>query len=293
MTTCVICHSETRRVFKKHSYWVRECHLCKHRSAEVEIGEEHVKHIYANSYFTSGGAGYPDYIAECELITAHGKYYGALLNQFTSPGKLLDIGAAAGFVLEGLASQGWNGMGIEPNEMMSAHARSRGLHVKTGAFESISIDLKFNAVTMIQVIDHLYDVRRSLAKAARLTKPGGYWLIETWNKDSTLARLCGQHWHHYSPPSALNWFSPNTLCRLALEFGFECIAKGRPPKQLKASHLKSAFYYMTRDFRLGRAASAALMRVPDRWTISYPSYDLFWMLFKENRVSSETSDGLA
>ena len=52
------------------------------------------------------------------------------------------------------------------------------------------------------IIAHVPDIRTALARAASLTRPGGYWLIETSDRASARARRMGARWHFYSPPSA-------------------------------------------------------------------------------------------
>jgi hypothetical protein len=135
---------------------------------------------------------------------------------------------------------------------------------------------------MIQVVAHFYNLREAFQVAAELTRPGGFWLIETWNKDSLMARAFGQNWHEYSPPSVLNWFSPEGLKCLVSQFGFTEAARGRPPKWLKSSHAKSLVSYKLQGSSLSRTANGLLKLVPDNLAIPYPAYDLFWVLFRKS-----------
>src|ERR1041385_7100550 len=99
---CPICDASPHRVFQKHGYWILECPNCHHRFCEIQASEAHAKTVYDDGYFTEGGAGYSDYLAESRLLTEHGEWYGKLLQKYTTPGRLLDVGAAAGFILKGL-----------------------------------------------------------------------------------------------------------------------------------------------------------------------------------------------
>ncbi len=92
---CPICAGEARRLFEKHSYWVRECVTCIHRFCEMTPGDDHLTKVYGDAYFTEGGAGYSDYLAEADLLIAHGRRYGQMLKRHTQPGRVLDVGAAA------------------------------------------------------------------------------------------------------------------------------------------------------------------------------------------------------
>lgn len=275
---CGICRSDSWRAFQKHGFWIRQCG-CGHRFAELNTNADHVQRVYADTYFTDGADGYSDYLGEKEIITNQGRYYGGLMAKYMRPGELLDVGAAAGFILRGFLDCGWRGVGVEPNRNMAEYARGRGLNVQTGTLETFRTDRRFDLVNMTQVIAHFYDLRGALEAARQVTRPRGYWLIETWNKDSRLARLQGRAWHEYSPPSALHYFSLQTLTRVVNGFGLDLIAHGRPPKKLRLSHARSLISYKlgsgTARFMFDRATRA----LPD-WTIPYPSFDLMWALFR-------------
>lgn len=278
---CPICESATVRVFVKDGYWIRACVNCRHRCAEIPLAVDHVARVYDDTYFHGGGAGYPDYLCEAPLLRERGRRYGRLLSRYMKPGRMLDVGAAAGFVLEGLMECGWRGVAIEPNAHMAALLRERlNADVYVGPLDEFADPEPFDLIVMIQVIGHFLDVPHSLRAAARATKPGGFWLIETWNRESAAARLLGRHWHEYSPPSVVHWFAPDGLARLARQFGFLEMARGRPHKRLNGAHAKSLLRYKLRGAPGAALADVALGLIPDRLTIPYPSADLFWALFQ-------------
>ncbi len=280
---CPIENNTTQRVFQKDGFWIRECTVCHFRYIELMPSEEHVAQTYADNYFFEGGAGYSNYIGEASIITAHGRQYGKILNNFMKPGKVLDIGAAAGFVLKGLSEYGWEGLGLEPNATMAQYARTQvGVDVEVGTLEQFKSNATFDLVTMIQVVPHFYNLREALSAAAKLTKPSGYWLIETWNKDSFFARAMGKNWHEYSPPSVLHFFSPATLGQLVEQFGFEEVAQGRPAKKINGAHAKSLLQHKLQGSKLGEVGARLIDLIPDGLTFPYPSYDLFWVLYKKS-----------
>lgn len=279
---CPICSGATHQLFRKHGYWIRECRVCRHQCADIVPSEDHVERIYDDHYFFGGADGYPDYLSEEEILTAHGRLYSALLKRYMTPGTVLDVGAAAGFTLRGFLESGWNGRGIEPNSRMAECARTQlGLDVEVGTLEEFQGGGRYDLVSMIQVIAHFYNLRKALKVAAEITRPGGSWLIETWDRESLVARILGKHWHEYSPPSVLHWFSPGGLKQLAGQFGFSEVARGRPSKWLSGAHAKSLLSYKLQSSSLGRLAAGLLDVIPNHLTIPYPAYDLFWMLFQK------------
>lgn len=173
-------------------------------------------------------------------------------------------------------------MGLEPNRRMAEHARRElGLEVEVGVLEGLEAKDSFDLVSMVQVIAHLRDPLEALARAAAATRPGGHWLIETWDRASWTARLLGRRWPEYSPPSVVRWFTPEEMRRLAGRFGLEEVARGRLVKWLKLSHARSLLLHELDGSWWGRLAGKALRLVPGWLTVPYPSEDLFWALFRK------------
>lgn len=281
--SCPICRGASRRQWTIASYDVRECRSCGHQYVADDLTESHVEAVYGDDYFYGGGAGYPDYTAEAELLVSAGHRTAALLRDYGCSGRLLDVGCAAGFLLKGLVEQGWDGVGIEPNESMVQYANNQlSLTVDRSTLEAYHVDDQFDVVTMIQVIGHLHDVRAAFHRMAKLTKPGGHCLVEYWDRDSAIARLAGRHWHEYSPPSVLRWFGDLDLDALYSAFGFTRIASGTPKKYIGLAHAKSLLQYRLASMQLPTFGRLGLALVPDNGHIRYPALDLRWALFRKN-----------
>lgn len=279
---CPICRGNSLPAFEKYGYWIRSCQNCGHQFTQGASTVAHTQRVYGDDYFVGGGAGYPNYLAESKLLRNHGRRYGKTIQRHCQAGRVLDVGSAAGFILQGLTDYGWQGEGIEPNDAMATHARQHlGLAVKTGALEQASFEHTFDLITFIQVLPHFFDLRRALTVAASLTAPEGYWLIETWNRRSLTARLSGQSWHEYSPPSVLHWFSPTDVSLLGREFGFRTVAQGRPQKWINAAHAKSLLRYKLQESPISRWMIPLLNLIPSGLNIPYPAEDLFWILLKK------------
>lgn len=269
----------------KHGFWIRDCTECGHRFAAVLPSRNHVNNIYADGYFKGGGAGYPDYLAGEKILISRGKKYARLLAKYTKPGRVLDVGSAAGFILKGLEEEGWKGAGIEPNPAMAEYARRHlGVMVETGTLEDLRSDSHYDLVCMIQVIAHFVDPCRALQAAARMTKPGGYWLIEAWNMQSWTARASGKSWHEYNPPSALHWFSQDTLREIVGKFGLREIARGRTIKWIRPAHVSSIGRNELNGSATGRLISAVAGLFPERIALPYIADDLFFALYQRQEA---------
>jgi len=285
---CPICSTSSSNLFAKHGYAILQCPTCHHQFVDLEITESHVQTVYDDSYFHGGGAGYPNYLAEAKLLRDHGNRYAKLIHKYMDTGSMLDIGASAGFILQGFLDFGWRGEGLEPNAQMVSYAcRNLGLSVKAGSLENIDVNDssdRYDLISMIQVIPHFFDLKKALSNADKLTNPNGYWLIETWNRNSFTAKMFGQNWHEYSPPSVLHWFSPQDLEELVAQYGFYKVAVGRPAKWINGAHVKSLVRYKTGQSHFSGLISKLLEIIPDHLAIPYPAEDLFWILFQKSVV---------
>jgi SAM-dependent methyltransferase len=280
---CPVCDGEARFLFVRNGFEILGCTSCGHRFLATDLSETHVGQVYGDDYFTEGGAGYPGYLLQGDILRARGRYYSGLVERHSPPGRMLDVGAASGFILRGFMDQGWTGLGEEPNDTMAAFGRDV-LHVpiETGPFEAFDSDETFDLVSMVQVLPHFYDLRRALKVAARVTRPGGLWFTEIWNRGSWTARILGRHWPEYSPPSVVRWFAPSDLALAARHAGFAPVASGRPRRWVQGAHAKSLlaakFGHSGMIAGLGRGA---LSLIPDRLTLPYPSEDLYWAIFRK------------
>jgi SAM-dependent methyltransferase len=281
-SSCPLCKSRASSLFEKQGFIFCCCHGCHYRWVKIGVGRDHVTRVYCDEYFQGGGAGYSDYVSEGPILRAHGRRYGRLLSRHIRPGLLLDVGTAAGFILKGFCDKGWSGRGIEPNLRMVEYACSRlGLRVIAGTLENMPRRDRYDVVSMIQVLSHFIDVSRALEAAAELTRPGGLWLIETWNPESWPARLFGRYWHAYSPPSVLHWFSPAGLKDLAARFGFLQIEQGTPSKWINSAHAKSLLRFHSQHAWWGQLPTRMAGAIPDYVTIRYPANDIYWTLFRK------------
>lgn len=278
---CPLCAAASRVVIQKHGVPIHECPTCSHRFAQPPECDGHVERVYGDDYFFGGGAGYDDYLSESALLRAHGLRYAKRLARRIEPGTVLDVGAAAGFVLQGFCDGGWSGQGLEPNDAVAKYGREQlDLNIHTGSLEKFESAEPFDLVSMIQVMGHFVDPREAADKVSSLVKQGGHCLIETWNVRSWTARTFGHSWHEYSPPSVLQWFSPETTTALFGEFGFTPVAKGIPQKWLNAGHAKSLLRHKASESLLAKLASGAAAVIPDSLNLPYPSEDLFWVLLR-------------
>lgn len=161
-----------------------------------------------------------DYLAERECRGMNALLSLKALKRHVAEGRLLEIGCSTGFFLNAARLE-FDCQGVEPSAWAAEIARERfGLEVHSGSFETYEAGpTRFDAVAMIDVIEHVLDPRALLERTAALLRPGGVSYLVTPDISSLSARLMGPYWWGLRP-AHLTYFSPATLTRLLDETGF-------------------------------------------------------------------------
>lgn len=283
LMNCTLCGSSDIKVdFLREEYRILRCKSCDHLYTDALVNFEKANEIYSDKYFFDGGAGYEDYTLEKDMLIKRGEYYSQKMSKFMKKGKILDVGAASGFILKGFENDRWEGVGIEPNKTMVEYGKNiLGVNINQGTIETVELTDKFDLVILIQVVAHIYNLKSSLKKIHSSLNPGGHVLIETWDKDSFTAKIFGKNWHEFSPPSTLNYFSKKGINQLMSSNGFTIVKQGQPTKKIHSKHAKSLIKYKLQNSKKLKWLAGLTALIPENMILPYPSEDLVWALYKK------------
>jgi 2-polyprenyl-3-methyl-5-hydroxy-6-metoxy-1,4-benzoquinol methylase len=203
----------TTDVFDAYGRVVR-CRRCGMAYRSPRETDERVLHAYAA--LEDG-----DYLGERECRGMNALLSLKAIKRHVSSGRLLEVGCSTGFFLNAARLE-FDCRGVEPSSWAARIAHERfGLEVHCGPFETFSAQpASFDAVAMIDVIEHVIDPRAVAQRVAMLLRPGGVFYVVTPDISSLSARLLGRYWWGLRP-AHLTYFSPKTLGRLLEEAGFE------------------------------------------------------------------------
>ncbi len=139
-------------------------------------------------------------------------------------GKVLDIGAATGAFLEAAKEVGWKTFGIEPSKWAVEYAKKNfNLTIAQGTLEKAKFKpASFDAITLIDVIEHVDSPRQLLLEVKKLLSQDGVVVLVTPNIQSLLFKLLGEKWWHVRPDH-IYYFNHETLNLLVESLGFKIV----------------------------------------------------------------------
>lgn len=116
-----------------------------------------------------------------DYIDTHVKLKGA---------HVLDVGCGGGLLAESLADKGAITTGLDRSEKALAIARTHAKRThaqvlyETSDAQTWAMDHAdaYNAITCMEVLEHVPDVPDTIAACARMLKPGGYFFFATLNR---------------------------------------------------------------------------------------------------------------
>jgi SAM-dependent methyltransferase len=233
-TGCVICRSRNTgfeasgRDFEHDTVpgefnFVR-CRGCEHLYLNPRPSLRDITRIYPPDYYAYSTSGHP-IAAHLRRIREARKV--RLYREAIGEGRrrILEIGCGNGRFLSLLREYGpthWELAGVDFSESAVQQCRAIGLRAEVARVEDLrSEDGTFDAVIMMQLIEHLEDPRAACERVRALLRPGGVFILETPNVAGLDYRLFrGRWWAPYHFPRHWNLFSTASLQRLLHETGF-------------------------------------------------------------------------
>jgi hypothetical protein len=159
----------------------RLCTACGAATTDPWPADETLEQAYAGWYRPSSGrfSGPGD-----RLLRRTRGLLARRLDAIAPPGRLLDVGAGDGALLDALGARGRDALGLE-REATRPDVLATGIDDVEGPFA---------AVVFWHSLEHLRAPGAALARAAELLVPGGVLLVALPNAASLQARVFGDSW---------------------------------------------------------------------------------------------------
>jgi len=185
-----------------------------------------------------------------------------VIRKFKNSGRLLDVGAGSGILVEAAKAEGFLAQGVEPSNWLQTQAAKRGLDVVLGVLPDDKLKGPYDVVAAVDVIEHVNNPIDLLRNIEAVLAPDGIGIVVTPDVKSVAARLLGKRWWHYRP-AHISYFSNRTLLLALRNAGLRPIGAIRPGWYFPASYLfDRAMQYVPPFLRMRAPRSLARLTVP-------------------------------
>jgi 2-polyprenyl-3-methyl-5-hydroxy-6-metoxy-1,4-benzoquinol methylase len=141
----------------------------------------------------------------------------------TEPGSVLDVGCYDGTLLASLPPR-FRRCGIEASALAAETARHKGIEiVGTSIRDLASMTEQFDAISAVDVIEHVSDPRAFIAMLASRLSAGGILLISTGSTDTPAWRFAGGRYWYCAFPEHISFISPAWARSAAAQLHLEVI----------------------------------------------------------------------
>ncbi|HYC56928.1 MAG TPA: class I SAM-dependent methyltransferase [Candidatus Binatia bacterium] len=241
---CNLCGSRSHRLFHDQGYRrVVECEVCGLVFVEPMPTAEEKAEIERLAYESDLLPEVADFFRNCHRDFQDDPVIESFRNGLTwmgmhrTPGRLLDVGPGTGIFLY-LASRdfGWEPNGVDICDESARKAREEfGITLGVGDFNTYAWEPEsFDAVTMLDMLEHTIDPLASLRRAYELLEPGGVLYVVVPNQHCLMTVILDQYIRLGLPGSHffqerlyvqphVYYFNPHTLRRIIEHAGFETV----------------------------------------------------------------------
>jgi len=211
----------------EEDFWLYECEKCGIFYRVPFPKREEIIKFYDNEYY--GGNKVGAYIDERKEFKYARYVYKARLKKIISylgkdaryDKRFLDVGAGFGGLLMVAKEMGFSPYAVELSSFSANYIRE---NVTSMVYEGFVEDVElpqnfFSVISLIEVIEHLYNPKKALTRLYNSLKSGGVLVIQTADMDGLQARIYKDK-YHYILPWHLVYFTKRALRKLLIDVGF-------------------------------------------------------------------------
>lgn len=251
--TCPVCLSNQQAIWPHRKLELTLCRKCDLLYQLSNTIDDDVQ--YGSDYYDYQGLDrFFQEVRRLKVLTS--LEYLKLLSKYLSVAdpRLLDVGCAHGFMLEAAKSKGFKPVGVEVSPAAQV-AKKTGFEVFQGdLLQSAFKPASFDAVTMIDVIEHFPKPMPIMERIHELLNSSGVLLIVTPDIFSLSRRIMGDAWFHYKKEHVC-YYSPSSMRTLLEQSKFRLRHASTGSKYLSIQYVQGHFS------RYGSSQIGRIMRI--------------------------------
>jgi 2-polyprenyl-3-methyl-5-hydroxy-6-metoxy-1,4-benzoquinol methylase len=218
-------------------YSVYRCRSCS--GVFSELPAEAIGGLYGEDYYTDEFGPYFSALfgdTDDAPLRRHFSRYVEALEGGVSGRRILDVGCAAGLFLNVARDRGWHVAGVEVSEHAAAVARERRhIAVRVGDVAELELpEHAWDAVTLLDALEHMAEPGALLERLRRLIAPGGVLMLVLPNDRNLTTMLAMAIYrltaHLIDYPASrvhqiyhVTYFTPATISALLERHGFQVV----------------------------------------------------------------------
>ncbi len=258
---CELCGDLNRdRLHVENGFDIVRCQNCRHVYVDPRPTPQALAQWYREFFADLDEHGIDAWRREMSGVFRHVRQ--AVTDEGHREGIVLDIGCSYGFLLDLFRPPDWTREGVELSASAAAYARRlTGGQVFERPLEELALDSnRYDVVTSIYVLEHVWDPFVTLREIARVLKPGGVLVAAVPQTVPMYLVKKALQLDLLNPPFHLRDYSPTTLRQFVERSGFTA-ARVEPASPMVTSNRLENTLLQVND-----ALSRSLYRVSaGRW----------------------------
>jgi SAM-dependent methyltransferase len=195
---CGWCAAPLTPVGRRTGYTVKRCETCGAYTTAPSPTDAELDEAYGTWYRPADGRFGRVGDAILRRTRSH---LARRVDDIAPPGRVLDVGAGDGTLVEALIARGRSALGLERS--------AQGEHMRVAELDSIDGD--WAAITMWHSLEHLRSAGTAAEHAGGLLAPRGLLIVAVPNAASLQARAFGERWFGWDLPRHLIHLPAQTL----------------------------------------------------------------------------------
>lgn len=220
----------------------RACPVCSSDKSETIFSKEggtyvicsKCRMVYINPVFTD--AALTDYYqnnhaVQSEIVENDQDFYVSLYSKgldsieknIKNRSAILDIGCSSGVFLDLALKRGWKTNGVELNEKEAEYASKKQHTIHNKLLQDVVFDVKFDAITMWDVFEHIKDGAYYLNYMKNLLSDGGVIFLQVPSSDSLAAKMLREKCNMFDGLEHVNLYGVKSLELLCERCGLKIL----------------------------------------------------------------------
>ncbi len=249
---CINCGDVMQLLFIYKGFDYYKCVNCRLVSTIPYPSDKQIKKHYADGFKNGNYKFLRDFSDQYRAV--YKQLADILENSFEDKSfeskKILDVGCFTGDFLEILQQRGADvyGLELQPEAVKLANKKLPGRVKKVDLNNYKLTPSRFDAVSLLGVIEHVLDPPQLIRQCRSVLKKNGVIIIQTPNSSSFLAKALGKLWPPYSPVEHIHICGHRSMQKVLSESGFTKIKFKNHWKKLPVGYVYNMFNIFGPEF---------------------------------------------